>query len=137
MARLGAQPRAAVVGTCPVRGYDGDRVRRRVDDTIMGSVVAVADLRVEDAVLTQAEAGMRAGAHRLGPVSQALQNLDAEVVGAESLSEALHAAHGLLAVAAGVVGQALAELAQHTRDSGTTFANQDAAWAQGIRQGAP
>ncbi len=114
----------------------GHSMRGKLSTMIMGNVVAVADLKVENAVLAQAETAMRTGSSRLDPIERAVQNLDPEVVGAEPLSEALHTAHEKLAVATGVMSQALAALAQHTRDTGTTVGNQDSAWAQGIRQGA-
>ncbi len=71
----------------------------------------MADLRIEDAALTQAQAALRTAGNRLAPVVQALRGLDTEVVGASPLTGPLQDAQELLGADLGIVGQALVELA--------------------------
>jgi hypothetical protein len=87
--------------------------------------VAVADLRVEDATLVNAQAAFRAASDRLAPVVPAVKALDAEVVGAAPLAEKLKDADDLLAAELGITGQALAELAAHVAQIGAAFGHVD------------
>ena len=95
----------------------------------------MADLQVDDATLTHAETAFRKASNRLGPAMRALKNLEAEVVGADPLSEALRTAHGLLAMQIEILCQGLAELAKHTRDSGVAFGHTDGTLARESREG--
>jgi hypothetical protein len=85
----------------------------------------VADLRVEDATLTQAQATFRAAGNRLAPVVGALRGLDAEVVGADLLAGKLQDAQELLVAELGIIGQALAELADHATEINAAFTQID------------
>jgi hypothetical protein len=62
-----------------------------------------------------------------------MQGLDAGVVGADPLSERLHAAHGVLVVQLGIIGQALAELAAHASEANTAFGHVDQALSQQVK----
>jgi hypothetical protein len=64
--------------------------------------VAVADLRIVDAALSEAQATWRTAGNRLAPVVRALQGLDTQVVGADPLIGKLQEAQELLG--ADVVG---------------------------------
>jgi hypothetical protein len=85
----------------------------------------VADLRVEDATLTGAQATFRAAGNHLAPVVRALQGLDAEVVGADLLAGKLQDAQELLGAEFGIIGQALAELADHATVINAAFTQVD------------
>jgi hypothetical protein len=89
----------------------------------------VADLRVENATLANAETTFRAASNRLGPAVWALKGLDCGVVGAASLAGKLQDAHALLAAELGITGQALAELAARTDEIGAVFGGIDQALA--------
>jgi hypothetical protein len=73
----------------------------------------VADLRIVDTVLSQAQATWRTAGNRLAPVARALPGLNAEVAGADPLITKLQDAQELLGAEFGIVGQALAALADH------------------------
>jgi hypothetical protein len=94
----------------------------------------VADLRVEDATLKAAQATFRKASARLEPVVRALKVLNAEVVGADPLTECLHEAHGILSAELGIIGQALAELAADTGAANTSFGQVDQALGQQVQQ---
>jgi len=93
----------------------------------------VADLRVEDATLTNAQAAFRAAGNRLGPVVWAVRGLDCGAVGATPLAEKLQEANALLAAELGITGQALAELAARANEIGATFGGTDQALAARAR----
>ena len=99
----------------------------------------MADLRVEDAALTSAQAAFRTAGSRLGPVVWAVRGLDSGVVGATPLAEKLQDAHALLAADLGLTGQALTELAARTNEIGAVFGRTDQALARqaGPRQAGP
>jgi hypothetical protein len=85
----------------------------------------VADLRIEDAALTQAQATLQTAGNRLAPVVQKLRGLDTEVVGADRLIGQLQDAHELLGANLGIVGQALVELAARTATINAVFTQTD------------
>jgi hypothetical protein len=87
--------------------------------------VAVADLRVEDATLADAQSAFRAAGSRLGPVVRALKGLDSGVVGAPPLAGKLQEADDILAAELGIIGQALAELAAHASQINAAFGQAD------------
>lgn len=87
--------------------------------------VLVADLRIEDATLTEAQATFRAASDRLGPVAWTLKGLNADVVGAAPLVARLQDASELLGAEFGIIGQALAELSAHAVAINTAFAQVD------------
>lgn len=87
--------------------------------------VAVADLRVEDATLADAQSAFRAAGSRLGPVVRALKGLDSGVVGAPPLAGKLQDADDILAAELGIIGQALAELAAHASQINAAFGQAD------------
>ena len=90
----------------------------------------MADLRVEDATLSNAQAAFRAAGNRLGPVVWAVKGLDCEAVGATPLAEKLQEAHALLAAELGITGQALTELAARTDEISAAFGGVDQALAR-------
>ena len=73
----------------------------------------MADLRIVDAALTEARTTWRTAGNQLAPVVRALRGLDAQVVGADPLASKLQTAHELLGADFGIVGQALAAVADH------------------------
>lgn len=85
----------------------------------------MADLRITDPALTAAQATFAAAGNRLAPVVRALQGLDAEVVGAGPLAGKLQDAQELLGSEFGIVGQALAELADHASQINAAFTQAD------------
>ena len=87
--------------------------------------VAVADLRITDPALTAAQATFRTAGNRLAPVVRALQRLDTEVVGAGPLAGKLQEAQELLGPEFGIVGQAMAELAEHAAQINAAFTQAD------------
>jgi predicted signal transduction protein with EAL and GGDEF domain len=93
----------------------------------------MADLRVEDATLAQAQSTFRTAGNRLAPVVGAVKGLNSEVVGAEPLSEELHNAHSILAVELGITGQALTELAAHANEIKAAFDHADQALTREAR----
>jgi hypothetical protein len=85
----------------------------------------VADLRITDPALAAAQTAFRTAGDRLSPVVRALPGLDAEVVGAGPLAGRLQDAQELLGADLGIVGQALAELADHASQLSAAFAQAD------------
>jgi hypothetical protein len=85
----------------------------------------VADLRITDPALTMAQATFRTAGHRLAPVVRALPGLDTEVVGAEPLAGKLQDAQELLGAQLGIIGQALAEVADHAAQVNDAFSQAD------------
>jgi hypothetical protein len=85
----------------------------------------VADLRIADAALSAAQAAFRTSGDRLAPVARTLPGLNPEVVGADPLVGRLQAAQELLGAELGIVGQALAEVANHVTEIGTALALSD------------
>jgi len=85
----------------------------------------VADLRITDPALTAAEATFRTAGNRLAPVVRALQGMDTEVVGAAPLAGKLQDAEELLGAEFGMLGQALAELADHASQINAAFTQAD------------
>lgn len=93
----------------------------------------MADLRIEDAALTQAQATLRTAGNRLAPVVQALRGLDTEVVGASPLTGPLQDAQELLGADLGIVGQALAELAARAATISAAFIQADQQLSQAAK----
>lgn len=87
--------------------------------------MAVADLRVEDSTLADAQTAFRAASNRLAPVVWTLKGLDSGVVGATALAGKLREADGILAAELGIIGQALAELAAHASQINAAFGQVD------------
>jgi hypothetical protein len=85
----------------------------------------VADLRIEDAALTQAQTTLQTAGNRLAPVVQKLRGLDTEVVGAAPLIGQLQDAHELLGADLGIVGQALIDLAARASTINAVFSQTD------------
>ena len=85
----------------------------------------MADLRITDPALTAAEATFRTAGNRLAPVVRALQGLDTEVVGAAPLAGKQQDGQELLGAEFGIVGQALAELADHASQINAAFTQAD------------
>jgi hypothetical protein len=86
---------------------------------------AVADLRITDPALTAARATFQAAGDRLAPAVRTLQGLDTEVVGANPLAGRLQDAQELLGAELGIIGQALADLADHASQIGAAFTQAD------------
>jgi hypothetical protein len=82
-------------------------------------------LRITDPALTAAQTTFRTAGNRLAPVVRALHGLDTEVVGAGPLAGKLQDAQGLLGIELGVIGQALAELADHASQINAAFTQAD------------
>jgi hypothetical protein len=82
-------------------------------------------LRITDPALAAAQTAFRTAGDRLSPVVRALPGLDAEVVGAGPLAGRLQDAQELLGADLGIVGQALAELADHASQLSAAFAQAD------------
>ena len=93
----------------------------------------MADLRIEDAALTNAQAALRTAGNRLGPVVWAVKGLDSGVVGAPPLAGKLQDASALLAADLGITGQALTELAARVNEIGAEFGGVDQALARQAR----
>ncbi len=87
--------------------------------------MTVADLRVDDAALAEANATFRTASNRLAPVVRTLQGLDAEVVGVNPLAGKLQDAHEQLGAELGIIGQALMELAAHITGINAAFTQVD------------
>lgn len=85
----------------------------------------MADLRINDATLADAQATFRAASGRLAPAVRTLQGLDAEVVGAATLAGALQDAGEQLGAEFGIIGQALAELATRATEINAAFTQVD------------
>ena len=85
----------------------------------------MADLRITDPALAAAQTAFRTAGDRLSPVVRALPGLDAEVVGADPLAGKLQEAQQLLGADLGIVGQALAELADHATQLSAAFTQAD------------
>jgi len=85
----------------------------------------MADLRVEDAILTQARSALHTASGRLDPVGQAMKALDATVVGADPLVQSLSDAHRALMIEVAILAQGVAELHDHIGDAGAVFGNVD------------
>ncbi len=85
----------------------------------------MADLRITDPALTAAQATFQTAGNRLAPVVRALQGLDADVVGADPLAGELQNAQQLLGAELGILGQALAQLADHASQIGASFSQAD------------
>jgi hypothetical protein len=82
-------------------------------------------LRITDPALAAAQTAFRTAGDRLSPVVRAQPGLDAEVVGAGPLAGRLQDAQELLGADLGIVGQALAELADHASQLSAAFAQAD------------
>jgi hypothetical protein len=95
--------------------------------------VAVADLRITDPALTAAQATFRTAGDRLAPVVRALPGLDTEVVGAGPLAGKLQDAQQMLGAELGIVGQAMAELADHSSEINAAFTQADQQLSQAAR----
>ena len=85
----------------------------------------MADLRITDPALAAAQATFRTAGNRLAPVVRALQGLDGDVVGAGPLAGRLQDAQELLGAELGIVGQALAQLADHAAQINAAFTQTD------------
>ena len=84
----------------------------------------MADLRIGDAALTEAQATLRSAGNRLAPAVRTLQGLDTEAVGADPLAGKLQDAQELLGAELGI-GQALAQLADHASEINAAFTQAD------------
>lgn len=93
----------------------------------------MADLRITDAALLQAQATWQTAGSRLAPVMQALRGLDADVVGADPLTAKLASAQEVLAADIGIIGQSLAELADHAAQIGSALTQTDVSLGQAAR----
>jgi hypothetical protein len=82
-------------------------------------------LRIEDTALTAAQATFRTAGNQLAPVARTLPGLNAEVVGAVPLIAKLQEAQELLGAEYGIVGQALAAVADHVPVISAAFAQTD------------
>jgi hypothetical protein len=82
-------------------------------------------LRIEDTALTAAQATFRTAGNQLAPVARTLPGLNAEAVGADPLIAKLQEAQELLGAEFGIVGQALAAVADHVPVIGAAFAQID------------
>jgi hypothetical protein len=85
----------------------------------------MADLRIEDTALTAAQATFRTAGNQLAPVARTLPGLNAEVVGADPLIAKLQEAQELLGAEYGIVGQALAAVADHVPAISAAFGQTD------------
>jgi hypothetical protein len=85
----------------------------------------VADLRIEDAVLTGAQATLRSAGDQLSPVARTMQGLDAEAVGADSLAGTLRETQQVLGTEFGIIGQTLDALASRVSAIGIGFTQTD------------
>lgn len=85
----------------------------------------MADLRIVDTALSEAQATWRAAGNRLAPVVRTLQGLDTQVVGADPLVAKLQGAQELLGAEFGIVGQALVEVADHAAEIAAAFTQAD------------
>jgi hypothetical protein len=85
----------------------------------------VADLRIEDTALTQAQASFRTAGNQLAPVARTLPGLNVEAAGADPLIAMLQEANELLGADFGIVGQALAAVADHMPAIGAAFTQTD------------
>jgi hypothetical protein len=94
------------------------------------------DLRVAGATLTAAQSTLSKAANQLEPLQRTLNGQDAGVVGADPLTERLHAAQGNLAGGIGILGQALASLATYVVDAGTSYGSTDGSLAGQVPRGA-
>ena len=87
--------------------------------------VAVADLRIVDAALSEVQATYRTAGNRLTPVGRTLPGLDAEAAGADPLIGKLQEAQELLGADFGIVGQAMTALADHASEISAAFTQTD------------
>lgn len=85
----------------------------------------MADLRIEDTALTQAQAAFRTAGNQLAPVARTLPGLNAEAAGAGPLIAKLQEANELLGADFGIVGQALAAVAGHVPVISAAFTQAD------------
>jgi hypothetical protein len=82
-------------------------------------------LRIEGTALTAVQATFRTAGNQLAPVARTLPGLNAEVVGADPLIAKLQEAQELLGADYGIVGQALAAVADHVPVIDAAFAQTD------------
>jgi hypothetical protein len=85
----------------------------------------VADLRVGDGTLADAQSVLRSAGNRLAPVARTLKGTDCEAAGAAPLVAGLRDADDMLAAELGAIGQALVELAAHVNEIGAAFGQVD------------
>lgn len=85
----------------------------------------MADLRIVDAPLTAAQTTFQTAGNRLAPVVRRLPGLDAEAVGADPLVAELRDAQEQLGAEFGIVGQALAAVADHVPALAAAFTQTD------------
>lgn len=85
----------------------------------------MADLRIEDTALAEAQATYRTAGNRLTPVGRTLPGLNAEVAGTDPLIGKLHEAQELLGADFGIVGQAMTALADHGSEINAAFTQAD------------
>ena len=83
----------------------------------------MADLRITEPALAVGAGDVPDGGR--SPVVRALPGLDTEVVGADPLAGKLQDAQELLGADLGIVGQALAELADHASQISAAFTQAD------------
>ena len=85
----------------------------------------MADLRIEDTALTEAQSAFRTAGNQLAPVARTLPGLNAEAAGADPLIAKLQEANELLGADFGIVGQALAAVADHVPVISAAFTRTD------------
>jgi hypothetical protein len=95
----------------------------------------MADLRVTDAIVSDAQHGFQAAANRLEPIGQALIRLDADPAGAAALTSALASQDGQLAAVLATTMQCLTWLAQNTSQAGQQFGDTDQALSRAVDGG--
>ena len=95
----------------------------------------MADLRVEQRVLTHAQGALRTAANRLAPVERAVKILDVDAAGAAALADALGAGNAQLAAGLQATGKSLDGLAQFLADAGIAYGHTDQTLARAARQG--
>ena len=94
----------------------------------------MADLRVEQQVLTHAQGALRTAANRLAPVERAVKVLEVDAAGAAALAEALGAGNATRRASA-ATGKSLDKLAQFLADAGTAYGHTDQALTRAASQG--
>jgi hypothetical protein len=92
----------------------------------------MADLRVTDAIVADAQHRFQAAATHLEPAAQALERLDTEPAGAATMTGGLAAQDGELAVVLAAAWQCVTRLAQDTAQAGQRFGSTDQALAREV-----
>jgi hypothetical protein len=95
--------------------------------------VKAADLSVDAETLAAAQATLNEAANRLAPVLKSVQSLDAEVVGADPLVQALMEIHSALAAELITMGEGATNLAEYIEGVGKTMDGTDQALSLALR----